>query len=42
MKDKFYVIELVKKLTDNFDKYLTNFPHKEIELKKEICLLLIK
>ena len=36
MKDKFYVIELIKKLTDNFDKYLTNFPHKEIELKKEI------
>lgn len=40
MKDKFYVTELFKKLIDSFDQYLTNFPHKEIEIK--LCLLLIK
>lgn len=36
MKDKFYIINLIKKLTYDFDKYLTNFPHKDIELKREI------
>lgn len=36
MKDKFYIINLIKKLIIDFDKYLTNFPHKDIELKKEI------
>lgn len=36
MNDKFYITNLIKKLIDDFDKYLTNFPHKEIELKKEI------
>lgn len=36
MKDKFYIAELEKNLIKNLDKYLTNFPHKEIELKKEI------
>lgn len=36
MKDKFYVTNLIKNLINSFDKYLTNFPHKEIELKKEI------
>ena len=36
MKDKFYIINLIKKLIQDFDKYLTNFPHKDIELKKEM------
>ena len=36
MKDKFYVITLIKKLIYDFDKYLTNFPHKDIEIKREI------
>lgn len=36
MKDKFYITNLIKELTNDFDKYLTNFPHKEIELKKAI------
>lgn len=36
MKDKFYIINLVKKLINDFDKYLTNFPHVYIELKREI------
>lgn len=36
MKDKFYIINLIKKLIIDFDKYLINFPHKDIELKKEI------
>lgn len=31
MKDKFYIINLIKKLIQDFDKYLTNFPHKDIE-----------
>ena len=38
MKDKFYIITLIKKLICDFDKYLTNFPHREIELKHEIML----
>lgn len=36
MKDKFYITNLIKNLINDFDKYLTNFPHKEIELKREI------
>lgn len=36
MKDKFYITNLIKKIINDFDKYLTNFPHKEIELKREI------
>ncbi len=36
MKDKFFIIELEKNLIKSFDQYLTNFPRKEIELKKEI------
>ncbi len=35
-KDKFYIINLVRNLILDFDKYLTNFPHIYIELKKEI------
>ncbi len=36
MKDKFYVTRLIKELIHSFDQYLTNFPHKEIEIKREI------
>lgn len=36
MQDKFYIVNLEKKLINDLDKYLTNFPHKEIELKREI------
>lgn len=36
MKDKFYITNLIKKMIGDFDKYLTNFPHREIELKSEI------
>ena len=36
MKDKFYITELIKRLIDSFDQCLTNFPHKEIEIKREI------
>lgn len=36
MKDKFNIFTLIKNLITDFDKYLTNFPHREIELKKEI------
>lgn len=35
-KDKFIIINLIKELINNFDKYLTNFPHEFIELKKNI------
>lgn len=35
-KDKFIIINLIKELIESIDKYLTNFPKKEIELKKEI------
>lgn len=35
-KDKFIIINLIKELINNFDKYLTNFPHESIELKKNI------
>lgn len=36
MKDKFYIINLIKKLISDFDKYLICFPNKDIELKREI------
>lgn len=36
MKDKFYIINLIKNLINDFDKYLINFPNKDIELKREI------
>ncbi len=36
MKDKFYITTLIKKLIHDFGEYLTNFPHKEIELKREL------
>lgn len=36
MKDKFYITNLIKNLINDFDKYLTNFPNKEIEIKREI------
>ena len=36
MKDNFVITNLIKKLIKDFDTYLTNFPHKEIELKREI------
>ena len=37
MKDNNFVISnIIKNLIKDFDKYLTNFPHKEIELKREI------
>ena len=35
-KDKFFILNLVKELIANIDKYLVNFPNKEIELKREI------
>ena len=39
MKDeKFIIINLIKNLIKDFDQYLTNFPHKEIELKHEIMI----
>lgn len=34
--EKFKIINLVKDLIINIDRNLENFPHKEIELKKEI------
>lgn len=36
MNDNFNITNLIKKLIIDFDKYLTNFPNKEIELKREI------
>lgn len=36
MKDKFVITNIIKKLINDFDKYLTNFPNKEIEIKREI------
>ena len=36
MNDKFIIINLIKELINNFDKYLTNFPKSEIELKHAI------
>ena len=35
-KSKFYIVTLVQNIIIDFDKYLTNFPHIYIELKKEI------
>lgn len=35
MKDKFYITELIKRLIDSFDQYLTNFPHKERNRNKK-------
>ena len=34
--EKFKLIELVKELISSIDKYLINFPNKEIELKRKI------
>ena len=36
MNDKFIIINLIKELINSFDKYLTNFPKSEIELKHAI------
>lgn len=36
MKDKFVIANIIKKLINDFDKYLINFPNKEIEIKREI------
>ncbi len=35
-KDRFHITNLIKELIINIDKNLTNFPKKEIELKKQI------
>lgn len=35
-KDKFIILNLVKQLIVDIDKYLINFPNKEIELKRKI------
>ena len=35
-KDKFIVINLIKEFIVNIDKYLINFPNKEIEIKHNI------
>lgn len=35
-KDKFIVTNLIKDFIVSIDKYLVNFPNKEIELKREI------
>ena len=34
--EKLKILELVKELNSVIDKYLVNFPHREIELKKKI------
>lgn len=36
MKENFRIINLVKEMIENFDKYLINFPHKDIELKRNL------
>lgn len=36
MNDNFKITNLIKKLIIDFDKYLINFPNKDIELKREI------
>lgn len=36
MKDKFYITNLIKNLICDFDKYLDNFPNREIEIKRNI------
>ena len=35
-KEKFEIANAIKKFISDLDKYLINFPHKEIELKKNI------
>ena len=43
--EKFIIINLIKELIDSFDKYLTNFPKSEIELKHfiyETCYEMLK
>lgn len=35
-KDKFLILNLVKELIIDIDKYLVNFPNKELELKRTI------
>jgi len=35
-KDRFHITNLIKELIINIDNNLTNFPKKEIELKKQI------
>lgn len=37
-KEKFVVIEEIRKLIVNIDKYLINFPKKEIEIKQQISI----
>lgn len=36
MDDRFYITKLIKKLIYDFDKYLVNFPNREIEIKRKI------
>lgn len=36
MKDKFYIINLIKNLINDFDKYLVCFPNRNIEFKRKI------
>lgn len=36
MKENFKIINLTKDLIDKFDNYLTNFPNRDIELKKNL------
>lgn len=35
-KDRFHITNLIKELIINIDNNLTNFPKKEIELKRQI------
>lgn len=37
-KEKFVVIDGIRKLIVNIDKYLVNFPKKEIEIKQQISV----
>lgn len=34
--EKFKIIELIKELISDIDKYLINFPNKELELKRKL------
>lgn len=34
--EKFKIIELVKAMIDDIDKYIVNFPNKELELKRRL------
>ena len=38
-KEKFVVIDGIRKLIVNIDKYLVNFPKKEIEIKQQISIV---